>query len=80
MVICDVCDVGGRDEHVLFVIREHVCVCNAVVYKNGFISWPIVELHNEELHDVYSSPNNIRWVDNINMGPEEIGWEGWVGG
>jgi hypothetical protein len=51
------------------------------------------KLHNEELHNLYSSPSIIRtikkrplgrprrrWVDNIKMDLREIGWEGmdWI--
>jgi hypothetical protein len=48
-------------------------------------------MHEEELRDLYSSPGikgrrplgkpKRRWVDNINMDLEEIGWSSvdWIG-
>jgi hypothetical protein len=47
------------------------------------------KLHDEELHNLYSSPSIIRrplgrprrrWVDNIKMNLREIGWDGmdWI--
>jgi hypothetical protein len=70
---------GGREftvsESFIFLLflvtsRPYITAVLALVY---FTSWPNPKMHNEELHNLYSSPNIIRQVKSRRMR-----WAGYV--
>jgi hypothetical protein len=84
---CEVWSLTLREEHRLGVFENRV-LRKIFGPKRDEVTGGWRKLHNEELHNLYSSPEGkrplgrprCRWVDNIKMDLREIGWDGvdWI--